>query len=139
MKTIIIALALLTIGCKKTEAPTVKEVEPTTIDTTTVEPIEYAFAQYGNYAHIELKDLNNNQVGSANNYWSSCLPAYFDLEDGVQYRLTMNAKNNANVFNILLWEGLVTSNNGVLTYSKTGGSHNMFNDGSCGMGVYTVK
>jgi len=140
MKTIIIALALLTIACKKTEAPTVKETpQPTTNDTTTVEPIEYAFAQYGNYAHIELKDLNNNQVGSANNYWSSCLPAYFDLEDGVQYRLTMNAKNNANVFNILLWEGLVTSNNGVLTYSKTGGSKNMFNDGSCGMGVYTVK
>ena len=136
MKIIIIAIALLTIGCKKTEAPT---PIPPTQKVVTVEPIEYMFAQSISYSNIQLTDLNGNVVGVENNYGNPCTSAYFTLEDGIEYRLTMNAKNNANVFNILLWEGLVTSSNGVLTYSKTGGTKNMFNDGSCGTDIYVVK
>lgn len=136
MKTIIIALALLTIGCKKTEAPT--PIAPTQ-KVVTVEPIEYMFAQSVSYSNIQLTDLNGNVVGVENNYGNPCTPAYFTLDNDVEYRLTINAKNNANVFDVLLWEGIVVSSDSILTYSKTGGSKNMFNDGSCGTKIYVVK
>ena len=133
---IIIALALLTIGCKKTEAPT-----PTTqTQKVVVEPIEYMFSQQINSnTNAQVFDMNGNIIGVVNNYINSCLPAYFTLEDGISCRLVMNGKAPNNQYTILIWEGVVTSNDRILTYSKTGGSGNMFNDGSCGNGVYVVK
>jgi hypothetical protein len=136
MKTIIIALALLTIGCKKVEEPTQKQVVTAPV---TVEDKEYMFSQQVGYTNIQLTDMNGNPVGSVNNYGNSCIPAHFVLEDSVEYRLTFNMKNNANVFNILLWEGVITSNNHVLTLNKTGGTKNIFSDGSCGLDIYVVK
>ena len=132
---IIIALALLTIGCSK-EEPIVKEQ---TI-VTEVEPMLYTFAQSINSnTNAQLFDMQGNSVGSVNNYINSCTGAYMTLEDSVDYRLVMNGMSPNGTYIILIWEGIVTSNNSVLTYSKTGGSGNMYYDNSCGYYTHVVK
>lgn len=135
MKTIIIVLAVLLIGCKKEEP-----IDKVTTTQQAVEPIEYKFAQSINSnTEARLTDMNGNQVGLVKSYMNSCLAADYILEDGVDYRLTMNGAAPSGNYTTLIWEGIVTSKDGVLTYSKTNGSGNMFDDNSCGIGIYVVK
>lgn len=135
---IIISLALLTIGCSK-EEPIVKE-QTTVTEAEPVEPILYTFAQSINSnTNAQLFDMQGNSVGSVNNYINYCTGAYMTLDDSVDYRLVMNGMSPNGTYMILIWEGIVTSNNSVLTYSKTGGSGNMYYNNSCGYYTHVVK
>lgn len=141
MKTIVIVLAVILIGCKKKDPiDKVTTTQQVTTAQQVVEPILYTFAQSINSnTNAQLFDMQGNSVGSVNNYINYCTGAYMTLDDSVDYRLVMNGMSPNGTYMILIWEGIVTSNNGVLTYLKTGGSGNMYYDNSCGYYTHVVK